>query len=259
MTVDFRFSITAAEFRLRIEELAAAAGVAADDYAARASLDDLYLATACAAGDPAAWAECESKHFGFIRAFAQRFLPDAGARDLSDEIIADLWQRRKIERYAGRSTLRTWLGAVVAHAAMNVRRAAEPVVPLSPATAATSPATTLRAPSEDASSERVLAGLVVEALGTLAQDEKLLLHLYYEQGLTLDQMEIATRRSKATLSRRLTHIRAKLLEAVDELAGRMGTSARTVRDGLRLERLEIDLSTLLRPVLSLEEKGPKRV
>ena len=49
-----------------------------------------------------------------------------GARSFRSaaELIADLWQHRKIERYEGRSSLRTWLATVVAHAAVNAGKAA---------------------------------------------------------------------------------------------------------------------------------------
>lgn len=261
--LDLRFSVMAEAFAARVTELAGAAGLSIADFAQRVSLEDLYLATACTAGDTRAWAECEAKHFAFIRAFARRFLPDVDARDLADQVIADLWQRGKIARYAGRSTLRTWLGAVVAHAAANVRRAAAPQVPLT--RTSSGPAVTAVAPSgaaspEDATAERMLAGLVSRAVAALPAEEKLMLRLYYEQGLTLDQMTRITRSSKATLSRRLKAIRSRLKSAVDDLAMRTtGTSAASIREGLRLEHLELDLSTLLRPADSVERQRPDRV
>src|SRR5207244_7955291 len=63
---------------------------------------------------------------------ASRFRPSLcpvnpeGARSFRSaaELIADLWQHRKIERYEGRSSLRTWLATVVAHAAVNAGKAA---------------------------------------------------------------------------------------------------------------------------------------
>lgn len=251
-SVDLRFSLTGDVLAATIGERAAVAGLPAEEFAAHASLDDLYLATACAAGDAAAWAECEAKHFAFIRAFAHRFLPDADARDLADEVIADLWQRGKMARYSGRSTLRTWLGSVVAHAAINARRSVRTSRPLP----ANSQAPHVDVRAEDAPAERLLAELIGRAISGLPPEEKLLLQLHYEQGLTLDQMGGVVHASKATLSRRLAALRAKIREAVDDLAARSaGASAQGVREGLRLERIEFDLSTLLRPGAAAEGRG----
>jgi hypothetical protein len=73
-----------------------------------------------------------------------------------------------------------------------------------------------------------------------------LIQLYYEQGLTLDQMETALRMSKATLSRRLKRVREQLRESIDRLArGLFGASGDAVRDRVALDRLEIDLAALL--------------
>lgn len=256
--VDLRFGVTAGTLAARVEELAAEAGAPAAELVTRLSLDDLYLATACAADDPGAWGECEEKHFAFIRMFARRFLSDADARDLADQVIADLWQRKKIGRYGGRSTLRTWLGSVVAHAAVNARRTACPRPPqTSIARAAGAPEAV--AP-EAATAERQLADLVTRAIEALTAEEKLLLRLYYDQGLTLDQMEIATRLSKATLSRRLTALRERLRRAIDERAAReFATSGARAVEGLALNRIEFDLSALLRPVEPLEEERRGRV
>lgn len=256
--VELRFSVTAETLAARVEELASAAGEPAARFVTRLTLDDLYLTTACAADDPGAWAECEEKHFAFIRMFARRFLPDADARDLADQVIADLWQRKKIGRYGGRSTLRTWLGAVVAHAAVNARRAAGPRPP-DASSARTAAAPAAIAP-EAATAERQLADLVTRAIAALTAEEKLLLRLYYDQGLTLDQMEIATRLSKATLSRRLTALRQRLRCAIDERAGReFATSGAHAVEGLALNRVEFDLSALLRPNEPVEEEGRGRV
>jgi RNA polymerase sigma factor (sigma-70 family) len=252
--VALRFSVTAERLAERVTALAAVAGVSALDHARRVALEDLYLATACAAGDDDAWAECERVHFGFIRSFARRFLPDAGARDLADQVIADLWQRGKIGSYAGRSSLRTWIGTVVTHAALNARKVSHPVVALDPAEfhqhGRRQDAHSSASPGpEDTDATRILSDLVSRAVAALPTEDKLLLQLHYEEGLTLQQMEVALRASKATLSRRLKRTRESLRRALDDLAsGTYGTSAEIIRQRLSLDRVELDLSRLLAPV-----------
>jgi len=263
--IRIRFTVSPAQLAARIVELAAAAGATPWDQANRVVLDDLYMATACAAGDIAAWGECEAAHFPFIRTFARRFLPDAAAQDLADQVIADLWQRGKIGRYEGRSTLRTWLGAVVAHAAINARKTWQPGV--TPDTSSyreyarrTSDAAVTQPAPEEAHAGRALADLIVRAIEGLNADEKLLLQMHYEQGLTLDEMEVPLGSSKATLSRRLKRIREQLMVRIDELAERKhGTSVTALRDRVSLDRLEFDLSVLLRVGVPVEGKGPDRV
>lgn len=259
--IRIRFGVSAAQFAARVIELAGPAGVPAIDYVERLALDDLYLATACASGDLDAWRECEAAQFPFIRTFARRFLPDAPAQDLADQVIADLWQRGKIGRYAGRSTLRTWLGAVVAHAAINARKTWQPGVPSDSDAfreyARRNSAMAMTRPSpEDADAGRVLADLIGRVIEGLDPEEKLLLQLHYEQGLTLDQMGPPLRSSKATLSRRLKRIREQVKTRIDELARRThGISADVLRERLALDRLEIDLSVVLRNGLPVEGKG----
>ena len=252
--MSLRFSVTAERLAERIGELAAAAGADVLDHVGRIALDDLYLATACADGDGDAWAECERLHFGFIRRFAQRFLPDAAARDLADQAIADLWQRGKIGHYAARSSLRTWIGAVVAHAAINVRKAPHPVIALDPAQLRETgqrhdAQSAARDVPGDRDAARLLSDLVSRAVATLSAEDKLLLQLHYEQGLTLEQMEPVVRVSKATLSRRLKRTREYLKRALEDLAaGTHGASAESIRHRLSLDRVELDLSLLLAPV-----------
>jgi RNA polymerase sigma factor (sigma-70 family) len=246
--VRLRFAVDARAFGARVAQLAARSGAEPAEHATRLSLDDLYLATACAAGDEAAWTECANAHFAFIRDFARKFLADAAARDLADQVIADLWQRGKIARYEGRSTLRTWIGTVVANAAINAGRSPRTVGLRSnaPPEALAVPQRAAPPRVEDAAAERDLAALVAQSVSALPPDDKLLLQLYYEQGLTLDEMEGPLRMSKATLSRRLKRVREQLRDSVDRLArGSFGVSAAALRDRLELDRLEFDLAALL--------------
>jgi len=248
--VRLRFALDATRFAHRLSEVAERAfsrpGKGIADQIRGLSLDDLYLATACSHGDERAWAELVGRYLGFMRAFARRFHPEPEATDLADHVVANLWQRNKIACYEGRSTLQTWLGAVVAHAALNAARARRPRAPLDraerlgarPAPSAAEPAT------QEARS--LLARLVAQAMGSLPPADRLLLYLYYEQDLTLNQMAVALHASKATLSRRLGHVRDLLRAAIESLARRSaGASADDLRAGIDLGCLELDLTNLL--------------
>jgi RNA polymerase sigma-70 factor len=233
-----RFALSEGAFIDRV----AALGIPAD----RLVLDDLYLAAACAAGDDAAWREVEQKHFAFIRDFAARFLTGADAEDLASAVIADLWQRGKIAQFQGRSTLRTWLGAVVTRAALNVRASAR----LRLTTSATGldraepPAPAAPVHDDDADA---LARFVRSAIGRLDPEEKLLLLFHYEQGLSLDDMAPLVGASKATLSRRLTAIRDKLRLKIETMAVSEGggRAAESLRSAIDQARAEFDLAALL--------------
>lgn len=214
------------------------------EYAARLCLDDLYLATACCRGDDDAWRECRERYFGYIRDFAQRFVHERAAADVADQVIADLWQRRRFAQYDGRSTLKTWLGAVVAHAAINAGKVEARMVPLDPDSLAQPPRSTFGA--EDDAEHRLFATLVTRAVGALEPDAKLLLLLYYEQGLTLDEMVSVLGSSKATLSRRLDRLRRGLRHAIEAGARQdLGVDAEALRDRLDFARLAFDLETAL--------------
>jgi len=255
--VRLRFALDGPTFADRLLGLARAACPGSDpplhEHVRRLSLDDLYLATACSLGDEKAWEELAARHVGFIRDFARRFLGEADAQDLAGQIVADLWQQRKLARYEGRSTLRTWLGAVVAHAALNAVKAARRTAALGRDELRRG---SLEAPpAEPATRETgsLLAQLVAEAIGSLPSEQKVLLYLYYEQRLTLDEMAVALRISKGGLSRRLTRIRSWLRTAIESLANRSaGASADVLREGIDLGRLDLDLGALLGP-------GPDRM
>jgi RNA polymerase sigma factor (sigma-70 family) len=248
-----RFALAPARFAARVRALARAAGceeAALGPYAARLALDDLYLATACLAGEDAAWRELGAAHFGFMRDFAKRYLPAAEARELADEVIAEIWERGKLASYGGRSTLRTWLGTVVAHAALNARPALERMRPLAPEAAAQPPDATV---PDAADQERatLIARLLGDALRGLPAAERLMLQLYYEQRMTLDELEPILGASAPAISRRLKQSRESLRAAMEAEARRVcGESTQELHAGLDLGAIEIDLDKLLAPPLS---------
>jgi RNA polymerase sigma-70 factor (ECF subfamily) len=254
--VRVRFAPTEDEFVAHVIERAHAAGSGGDmmAYVRSLNLDDLYLARSCSVRDDRAWAECGRVHFGFMREFARRFLSAADAAELTDQVIADLWEKEKLARYEGRSTLRTWLGAVVAHAALQagkVARRREADVERSRRqafVAANDP--------EDQQSAGLLARITAEAIEALPADQKLLLLLHYEQDLSLDQIAPILGTSKATLSRRLKRIREDLRAAIERVArDRYRSSGQQVRGTLDLGRIDMDLSALLSGIRSVKGSG----
>lgn len=223
---------------------------------AKPFLNDVDLAAACARGDERAWRELSAAHFDFMREFARRFLPAPAARELVDEVIADLWARGKLRQYEGRSTLRTWLGAVVVHAALNSRQALNRWVPLEHAPADDVQPESVEPENEQAAA--LLRRMLGEAVEALPAEERLLLLLYYEQELTLEAIGAALGLSSPVISRRLKHTREQLREAIDARARlELGESADALRSGLDLARLDVDLGKLLGADLSKRQRSAK--
>jgi RNA polymerase sigma-70 factor (ECF subfamily) len=248
--VRVRFALDASAFTERLIELALAASSdrTPEEHAQRLSLDDLYLATACVRGEERAWEECLARHGGFVRGFARRFLREPAASDVADQVIADLWQRKKMARYEGRSALRTWLGAIVAHASINAAKADRRWLPLEDDGPGLRRQESPGTPPDGTTTEdrSLFEGLVREAIEGLPAEDKLLILLHYEQTLTLDEMVLAVGGSKAGLSRRLKRAREQLHASLDSLAHRRaGLSAETLRSGIDLSRLQLDLGTIL--------------
>jgi len=245
-----RFGLTAAEFTDRVAVLVTPAADSLDAFEAaidRLSLDDLYLATACSRGDEAAWKECAEAHFNFIRQFARRSLREPWASDVGDAVIAELWTRDKMARYEGRSTLRTWFAAVVSHAAINASDARRRFVSTEGTQSLPEPIAPEGEVPGAAAGEKHLSSLFMDALGELDADEKLLLLMYYEQDLTLEQLSKVFHASKPVLSRRLKRAREELRGRMDRLAqARFHESIDALRAGVDLGSLEVDLRRALR-------------
>jgi RNA polymerase sigma factor (sigma-70 family) len=190
--------------------------------------DDLRLARRCADGDEAAWERFVREYRPVLYRAADGLDPSGGARDLADSLYADLYgvesregERQSLFRYfQGRSSLATWLRAVLAQRYVDRLRASRRLAPLPdddqwPASASSAPATV-----EVIDPDRPrLAAIVHEALGRviakLAARDRLRLSCYYIQQLTLAEIGRALGEHEATASRHLARTRRTIREEVE--------------------------------------------
>jgi RNA polymerase sigma-70 factor len=221
-----------------------------DRYLASLHVSDLALACACALGHEGAWDHFVREHRPVLYRAADAIDPTGGARELADSLYADLYgladetgNRRSLFRYFhGRSSLATWLRAVLAQRhvdGVRSRRRTEPL-PDDPQTIAAPE------PSMPPDPDRPrLLSLTHAALGAaiaaLAPKDRLRLRSYYLAQLTLAQIGRITGEHEATVSRHLARTRRQLREL----------ATRQLRDQLHLSDAEIDRAF----ELTLEDPG----
>jgi RNA polymerase sigma-70 factor, ECF subfamily len=188
---------------------------------ALAHADDVALAAACAAGDEAAWERFVREYRPVLYRAADALDTTGRARDLADALYADLFglterggERRSLFRYyQGRSSLATWLRAVLAQRYVDLLRAARRLDPLPDDESAVPAATPdLDRARNTMRFERAFA----QSLSGLDARDRLRLGLYYTQELTLAQAGRMLRESEATVSRQLARTRRALRDAVEQ-------------------------------------------
>ena len=189
-------------------------------------LEDLALACACALGDTAAW-----DHFvlemrpGLYRA-ADAIDRSGAARELADSLYAELYgvdprggARQSLLRYFhGRSSLATWLRAVLAQRHIDrvrVDRRTEPLSDELPARAA--PAT---GDPDCARFVDLLRSALAVAMAQLDPRDRLRISCYYAQQLTLAETGRLLKEHEATTSRQLARTRNSIREAVERRSAR---------------------------------------
>ena len=177
-------------------------------------LEDLALACACAAGHDAAWEQFILEQRPLLYRSADALDPSGGAREIADALYADLYG--SLFRYFhGRSSLSTWLRAVLAQRHIDRLRTGRRLAPLPDEE---SPATLQASPPPDPDRPRYLR-LIREALGRavsrLEARDRLRLGCYYAQDLTLAQTGRLFGEHEATVSRQLARSRRAIREDVE--------------------------------------------
>jgi RNA polymerase sigma factor (sigma-70 family) len=232
---------------------------------AAAYAEDLALARACQAGDPAAWERFAATYRPVLARAARALDPGGGADELAEGLLAELFgvtgrgnaRRSLLSYYQGRSRLATWLRAVLAQRhvdAIRARRRFEPLVE-----------DERRGPAEGRSAEpdpdrdRYLAAMreaLGRAIGALAPRDRLRVACYYGDGMRLSAIGAMLGEHEASVSRHLTRARAEIRAAVMAwLRSGQGMDAREAGECVRALVADpgtLDLSALF------EAAGPAR-
>src|SRR5580658_8150815 len=213
-----------------------------EEYLAALHLEDLALATACMENSELAWEHFVAAYRPYLRAAAAAVLrcssASAEASELADSLFAELYgladgdrRERSLFRYFhGRSSLKTWLRAVLAQRHIDAIRRGRRFESLEDddrkPTAQKIPQALPVAPA-DPHRDRY-STLFVRALGAAiaaldARDEQRL-RLYYAREQTLAQIGEQLAEHESSVSRNLDRIRLALRRAVEETL-RKGSAA----------------------------------
>jgi RNA polymerase sigma factor (sigma-70 family) len=180
---------------------------------------DLELARLCAAGDERAWESFVREYRPLLYRAADALDATGGAREVADSLYADLYgltsdgrERQSLFRYfEGRSSLATWLRAVLAQRYVDRLRAARRTEPLGEDAEP-------KAPPGDPDRERyvtLVRAALRHAVSRVDARDRLRLASYYVQQLTLAQIGRLIGESEASVSRHLARTRRDIRSEVE--------------------------------------------
>mgnify|MGYP002789023230 CR=1 FL=1 len=217
-----------------------------DGPAGSAESSDVELASACLAGDERAWERLIREYKPALLRAAQALDPAGGAHDLAEELFADLFSKSLLRYYQGRSSLLTWLRAVLAQRFVDRIRARRRLGdPVDERLAAPQ----RRVEPGEAACRGCVRAALESAVAALDPGDRLLVRLYYDQGLTLTAIGRLRHESEATASRHLSRIRATLRRLVESgLAAALTGTGLSTAECLRLvmdDAGDLDLQALL--------------
>lgn len=234
--------------------------------------DELCLAVACERGDEGAWDDLMRQFRAtVISAARSASANEEAAEELAQSIWAELYGLRaradgasagKLAYYSGCGSLGGWLRAVTGQLAVDRHRKSARLVQTEedadfdrlaqePAagdgyrpTASPDPASAL----ESAEAARSLHRALARVLAELPAEDRLLIKLYYLDGLRLREAGAVLGVHEATASRRLARLHVEVRTRVEKLLAReFGWTERECRCTLTeaAEHLDADLSRLL--------------
>ena len=244
--------------------------------------DDLCLIVACEQGDETAWSDLVARFTTTVRSAARSASSNEDAADdLAQSIWAELYGLRvradgkpssKLAYYSGRGSLAGWLRAVVGQLAVDQHRKQSRLVQTDEdadldrlaqnrddgneqllSVGAVDPEQSLSDRSAGAEMQKALARSVKE----LSDEDRLLVKLYYFDGLRLREAGAVLGVHEATASRRLTRIHGDLRRFVERiLIGEKGwTKSETDRS---FAELAIHLDGDLEGLITVDESATQQ-
>jgi RNA polymerase sigma-70 factor (ECF subfamily) len=210
-------------FQSRIEEILASemrpAGMEA-----KIHYEDLFLATACAAGDRVAWECFADDYLPLLKSFALKACGNSSeGDDLAQEITAKLLkEKNRLAGYNGRGSLASWLRVTVSHAAIDRFRRTNRLTSLDSFDPHEAEALCQRSSRQedgeilDARWGPVISKIAEDCLRALPARDRLLLSLYYLQNVPLRDIGRQFGVHEATASRWLDRLRNEIRKEVEQ-------------------------------------------
>jgi RNA polymerase sigma-70 factor (ECF subfamily) len=235
----------AGRWRLPIERfrLAVEASVGKGAELQSLHLEDLALAAACADGAEAAWEHFVREHRPVLYRAADAIDRTGAAREAADSLYAELFgltehnnERRSLLRYFhGRSSLATWLRAVLAQRYVDHLRRARRTEPLPATDVGAAPQVGPYKHPELVGTDRhrfveIIRLAIAAAIGRLPARDRLRLACYYAQDLTLAQIGRTLREHEATTSRHLARTRRTIREDVERQLEGQGMNEAAIQE-----------------------------
>jgi RNA polymerase sigma-70 factor, ECF subfamily len=188
---------------------------------------DLALAAACRLGMEPAWEEFVPRYRTVLYNAARAIVrDDVRGRELADSLYADLYgleiragkRRSLLQYFDGRSSLATWLHAVMARRFVDGYRQERRTASIEDCPPGSLPETISTADPPDPDRIRYLTLLreaLEEALRALGPRDRLRLSYYYLENLTLKQIGQLLGEHESSVSRRLNRSRKALRRQVE--------------------------------------------
>ena len=219
-----------------------ASSEAVEGFIDKLQADDLCLIVACEQGNQKAWTDLVERFSATVRSAARSASSnEEGAEDLAQSIWAELHGLRlrddgkpagKLAYYSGRGSLAGWLRAVVAQLAIDQHRKQSRLVQTEEDSdfdriiqhgreettwsghgVVANPELQISTKLAGAQMQKALA----ESVKQMSAEDRLLVKLYYFDGLRLREAGAVLGVHEATASRRLTRIHAELRQQVERL------------------------------------------
>jgi RNA polymerase sigma-70 factor len=225
---------------------------------------ELFLTTACANGDAAAWNIFRDQYQCAIRKTALRALGNAAqAEDLAETLATDLFLPHqpsvskgdnKIGQYHGMGSLEGWIKVVIHRLAIDrfrIPRRSVSLEELEVEPASMAPYVQADRFVQDLDTHKALIMVSRSLSGALARlntQERLVLNLYYLQDTSLKDIGRWLRVHESTVSRMIDRLRASLRKAVSgQLQKEYGIPKKEISHVIQLAQshLEIDLKEIL--------------
>lgn len=235
-----------------VEHLArhAPAEVALPEWLSTLHAADLYLACACAAGDPAAITAFDDAYLARVPIMSgQSRAPAPFAAEVRQALRVRLLVREgevpgRIAEYAGRGPLAGWLRVAASRTAISLRRSDD----VHERRRADGPPPVLAMiDPELAAIQRKYGSMFNDALRSafdaLSADQRTVLRLHFVDGLNLADIGRVLGASRATIGRRVLEARNHLYDrTATTLRARLGVSDKELESLLAVVRSKLDIS-----------------